>query len=65
MFVGDFIFKSNIGRCDLPTGSEKDMQKSLEKIKNYPNEIILYTGHGEATTLEQELKTNPYLNERE
>lgn len=63
MFVGDFIFKGSIGRCDLPTGSTKEMQTSLEKIKNYPNQIVLYTGHGEVTTLEQELKTNPYLNE--
>jgi len=61
MFVGDFIFKGNIGRCDLPTGSEKDMQISLQKIKDYPKEIMIYTGHGELTTLEQELKANPYF----
>ena len=29
MFVGDFVFKESIGRCDLPGGSEEEMQESL------------------------------------
>ena len=51
MFVGDFIFKENIGRCDLPTGSYSEMKNSLEKIKKYDDSIIIYNGHGEQTTL--------------
>ncbi len=62
MFVGDFIFKDSIGRCDLPTGSVSEMDKSIEKIKKYPGDITLYSGHGEVTTLEEEMKSNPYLN---
>ena len=61
MFVGDFIFKEDIGRCDLPTGSMSEMEKSLDKIKKYPGDITLYSGHGEDTTLEQEMKSNPYF----
>lgn len=62
MFVGDFIFKDSIGRCDLPTGSVSEMDKSIEKIKKYPGDITLYPGHGEITTLLEEMKSNPYLN---
>ena len=51
MFTGDFIFKGTIGRMDLPGGSEKDMMKSLEKIKNYDKNIKIYPGHGEYTYL--------------
>ena len=61
MFVGDFIFKEAIGRCDLPGGSEKEMEESLELIKKYPKDITLYSGHGEITTLAFELENNPYL----
>lgn len=61
MFVGDFIFKESIGRCDLPGGDSKEMQKSIEKIKEYPKETRLYPGHGEETTLEYELINNEYL----
>ena len=63
MFVGDFIFKRNIGRCDLPTGSFNEMKKSIEKIKKYPKDIILYPGHGSSTTLEEECLLNPYFFE--
>lgn len=51
MFVGDFIFLNSIGRTDLLSGSAKEMIKSLELIKNYPDDIVLYPGHGDFTTL--------------
>lgn len=62
MFVGDFIFKNNIGRCDLPTGSIIEMKKSIEKIKKYDDDIIIYNGHGACTILLDEKKNNPYFN---
>lgn len=55
MFTGDFIFKSSIGRTDLG-GSDKDMISSLEMIKSYPDDIIIYPGHGPNTTLGEEKK---------
>ena len=60
MFTGDFLFKNAIGRTDLKTGNDIEMQKSIEKIKKYPN-VKIYPGHGETTTLEEEIKNNPYL----
>ena len=62
MFVGDFVFKESIGRCDLPGGSEEEMQESLSKIKGYPVDVTLYPGHGDATTLDYEFSHNPYLS---
>lgn len=61
MFVGDFIFKECIGRCDLPGGNINEMKESLSKIKKYDKDIILYPGHDEITTLGYELLNNVYM----
>lgn len=61
MFVGDFIFKGTVGRMDLEGGNVEDMNNSLKKIVNYPKSIKIYPGHGESTTLEDEINTNYYL----
>lgn len=61
MFVGDFIFKNNIGRCDLPGGNFEEMINSINKIKIYPNKTVIYPGHGDKTTLGYELTNNEYL----
>lgn len=63
MFTGDFIFKGSIGRCDLEGGSINDMMDSLRKLKTYDKDIILYPGHGDFTTLNEEEKNNIYLKE--
>lgn len=62
MFTGDFLFKETIGRTDLPGGNIKEMQKSINKIKKYPNDIQIYPGHGEKTTLKYEKENNYFLN---
>jgi len=54
MFTGDFLFKGTIGRMDLQGGSIEEMQRSLEVISNYPNDITIYPGHGEASILGNE-----------
>lgn len=60
MFVGDFIFLNSIGRTDLPTGSDIEMQKSLELIGKYPDDITLYPGHGDKTNLGYEKNNFKY-----
>lgn len=54
MFCGDFIFKNSIGRTDLETGNMKEMQESIKNILTYDENIILYPGHYEKTTLKNE-----------
>lgn len=63
MFVGDFIFKENIGRTDIPGGSEQEEKESLEWLLGHSDDIVLYPGHYESTTIGYERKNNPFLNE--
>ena len=60
MFTGDFLFKGTIGRTDFYNSDTELMLESLKKIITY-NDIKIYTGHGDMTTLEQEKEENPYL----
>ncbi len=61
LFTGDFLFKDTVGRVDLPTGDEQEMELSLRKISTYPDTLIVYPGHGETTTLGREKQFNWYL----
>ena len=61
-FSGDVLFYNSIGRTDLPGG---DHDTLINSIKNKlfllnPNTII-YPGHGQKTTLKNEMKDNPFL----
>lgn len=62
IFSGDTIFKESVGRCDLYSGSEAKMRRSLNEIQTWDAKLNLYPGHGESTTLSHELQMNPYLN---
>ncbi|MCI5773266.1 MAG: MBL fold metallo-hydrolase [Erysipelotrichaceae bacterium] len=61
MFAGDVLFKGSIGRCDLYSGNDAKMHQSLKMIKELDPDLIVYPGHGEATTLAEELQNNYYL----
>ena len=60
MFVGDFIFKNSIGRCDLG-GNYQEMEESINKLKEFDFDITLYPGHGDKTTLSYEKMHNPFF----
>ncbi|HUW71749.1 MAG TPA: MBL fold metallo-hydrolase [Candidatus Humimicrobiaceae bacterium] len=48
VFTGDTLFKDGYGRTDLPGGSEKELEKSLEKLKKTLKPgMTVYPGHGE------------------
>ncbi|HCM37698.1 MAG: Beta-lactamase domain protein [Candidatus Gottesmanbacteria bacterium GW2011_GWB1_43_11] len=55
MFTGDTLFKSAVGRTDFSYGSSKNLQDSLQRLKHYPGKTQVYPGHGEATSLGEEL----------
>ena len=61
MFTGDFLFYGTIGRCDLPESNYDVMLKSIEKIKKYDDDIVIYPGHGIKTKLGYEKLNNPYF----
>lgn len=54
LFTGDTLFCDGFGRCDLPTGSEEDMMKSLQKLFMLEENLKIFPGHGEKTTIKQE-----------
>ncbi len=63
MFSGDTVFYHEIGRCDLEGGDYSIMLKSLKKLKELPTDYKIYPGHGPSTTLFDEKKMNPYMQE--
>jgi glyoxylase-like metal-dependent hydrolase (beta-lactamase superfamily II) len=59
---GDVLFAGSIGRTDLPMANPAHMQESLGKLAVLPPETIVYPGHSDATTIGEELNSNPFLN---
>ncbi len=62
LFTGDTLFAGTIGRTDFPTGNISELRKSLKKL-SVMEDVPVYAGHEEATTLENERKTNPFMQE--
>lgn len=62
LFSGDTLFFMGIGRCDLPGGSEKTLLESIRaKLLTLPPETRVFPGHGLDTTIEREIKGNPFI----
>ena len=62
LLSGDVLFKGSIGRTDLPTGSSREMDRSLrEKVMTLPNDVKVFPGHGDETTVGKEKRSNPFL----
>ena len=62
--VGDLIFKGSIGRYDLPMSNYEELKASIVKTLDILKpETILLPGHGEKTTVAEELKNNPFIIE--
>ncbi|MCK9615312.1 MAG: MBL fold metallo-hydrolase [Candidatus Omnitrophica bacterium] len=62
LFSGDSLFFGTIGRTDVPLGSYTSLIKALkEKILVLPKDTIIYPGHGESSTIGEEVVSNPFL----
>ena len=60
---GDVLFKSSIGRTDLPGGDRATLLQSIEsELLTLPDATVVYPGHGPATTIGAERRANPFLN---
>ena len=60
---GDLIIMNAVGRTDLPDASESELEASIRKVMKLPEDTHLLPGHGEASTLAQELQVNPYVQQ--
>jgi len=62
LFVGDTLFAGSIGRTDLPGGDLTTLLNSIRKVLfTFPDDTVVYSGHGERTTIGIEKRTNPFL----
>lgn len=60
--VGDTLFNGSVGRSDFPTSSPAQLEQSIrERLYTLPPQTAVYPGHGEPTTIEHEMATNPFV----
>lgn len=62
LLAGDTLFTKSIGRTDHPGGDSQELKKSLAKLYNMSDDLIVYPGHGPETTIGYEKRNNPYFN---
>ena len=59
---GDVLFQGSVGRTDLPGGDFTILEESIKtKLYTLPEDVIVYSGHGETTTIGDEIKGNPFV----
>jgi len=62
VFTGDALFAGSIGRTDLPGGDYDTLIKSIRnKLFVLPPSTVVYPGHGNETTIEKEINSNPFF----
>jgi glyoxylase-like metal-dependent hydrolase (beta-lactamase superfamily II) len=64
LFTGDTLFKESIGRTDLPGGDYSWIMKSiLEEIVPLGDDVVIYPGHEDSSTIGHETLYNPFITE--
>jgi len=62
LISGDTLFEESVGRTDLPTGSMSTLVRSVkDKLFELPDDVVVYPGHGDSTTIGHEKKYNPFI----
>jgi hydroxyacylglutathione hydrolase len=62
LIVGDTLFAGGIGRTDLPGGDLDTLLTSIRTVLfAFPDDSIVWPGHGSQTTIGRERRTNPFL----
>ncbi|HXJ48406.1 MAG TPA: MBL fold metallo-hydrolase [Candidatus Acidoferrum sp.] len=63
LFTGDALFAGSIGRSDLSNSNAEELLLGINsKLLSHPDDHIVYSGHGPATTIGRERRTNPFLS---
>jgi glyoxylase-like metal-dependent hydrolase (beta-lactamase superfamily II) len=64
VIAGDALFRLSIGRTDLPGGDMDTLLNSIrQKLFTLPENTMVYSGHGEETTIKFEKLNNPFLQD--
>ena len=63
IFTGDVLFKRGIGRTDFYGGSFEKIVISVQNLFRFPDETIVYPGHGDFTDIGSEKRENPFVNQ--
>jgi len=61
VFVGDVLFRDGVGRYDLPGSDKESLGRSLQRLLSLDDETRVLPGHGPATTIGRERRSNPNL----
>lgn len=62
VFTGDTLFKQSIGRTDFIYGNHEQLVTGIRrKLLTLPGQTLVYPGHGECTTIDEESTQNPFL----
>ncbi len=62
VIAGDVLFQGSVGRTDLPGGDFTILEESIKtKLYSLPEDVIVHPGHGDSTTIGDEMKTNPFV----
>lgn len=62
---GDVLFAGSIGRTDFPGGSFEDLAAGVHRVLfTLPDDTRVLPGHGPATTVGRERRTNPFVGEQ-
>ncbi len=65
VFVGDTLFAGSIGRTDFAGGSFETLKNSIQqKLFTLNEDLVVYPGHNNPTTIGTEKRTNPFVGER-
>lgn len=62
VFTGDALFAGSVGRSDFANSNTAALLEGIQsKLLSQPDDMIVYSGHGPATTIGRERKMNPFL----
>ena len=62
LFSGDTLFKGSVGNTELPLGNFENLMKSImEKLYVLDDDVLVFSGHGEPTTIGAEKQSNPFI----
>ena len=61
IFTGDTLISGTTGRTDFPTGSLHDMYNSMSRLASIKENLTVYCGHGQSSTMDIERRYNTYI----